>query len=282
MKVADDSIKYTSFVTPIGQYEFLRCPFGLTNAPKVFSRFVHGVFGKLVREKRLLIFYDDIFVATEDLAEHLEILREVFELAGWFHLNFRLDKCFFLLREINYLGYRVSIHGKCPSKDNIEAVLNYPVPRNTREILRFVCLASYFRRFIPSFSTVAKPLYDKVKKNAKFEFGEAELTAFEALKARLASRPILAIYSPAAETELHCDASATGFGAILLQRQADDTFKPISYYSQRTSATESRYHSFELECLAVVNAIKRYRVYLHGLKFKVITDCDSFLLEAEY
>lgn len=165
-----------------------------------------------------------------------------------------------------------------PTDHNIAAVLNYPVPRNAKEVLRFVSLASYFRRFIPSFSILAKPLYDLVKKNAKFEFTAKQYSAFENLKERLASKPILAIYSPTAETELHCDASISGFGAILLQKQEDGLFKPIFYFSQRTTPAEAKYHSFELECLAVVNAIKRFHVYLGGIKFKIITDCDSFRL----
>lgn len=278
VKIAESSVKYTSFVTPLGQYEYLRCPFGLTNAPKVFSRFIHEVFGQLLREKKLLVFFDDLFIATKDLPEHLSILSETFEIAGRFHLNFRLDKCFFALREISYLGYHVSIRGISPSQENIDAVVNYPLPRNSKDVLRFVCLASYFRRFVPNFSSVAKPLYELVKKNAVFKFNEEEYEAFEALKQRLASKPVLAIFSPTAETELHCDASASGFGAILLQKQSNASFKPVSYFSQRTSATESKYHSFELECLAVVYAVKRYRVYLLGIKFKIITDCDSFRL----
>lgn len=79
-----------------------------------------------------------------------------------------------------------------------------------------------------------------------------------------------------AETELHCDASSIGFEAILLQKQKDSIFKPIFYFSQRTSQSESKFHSFELECLAVVYAIKRFHVYLAGKRFKVMTDCDSF------
>ena len=112
----------------------------------------------------------------------------------------------------------------------------------------------------------------------EFVFGNREIESFETLKSHLASRPVLAIYSPRAETELHCDASASGFGAILLQKQTDGLFRVVSYFSQRTSSAESRYHSFELECLAVVNAIKRFNVYLAGIKFKVVTDCDSFRL----
>lgn len=117
-----------------------------------------------------------------------------------------------------------------------------------------------------------------MKKGAKFRFEANEYSAFETLKNCLASQPILAVYSPKLETELHCDASSNGFGAILIQRQVDNTLKPVFYFSKCTTNTETTYHSFELECLAVVYAIKRFHVYLAGIRFKIFTDCDSFRL----
>lgn len=98
------SIKYTSFVTPLGQFEYLRMPFGLTNAPRVFQRFVHMVFASLIRENKILLYLDDILIAMESLDEHIEIFRKVFESAGRFRLQFRLDKCCFARTEIKYLG----------------------------------------------------------------------------------------------------------------------------------------------------------------------------------
>ncbi|CAK9799271.1 Transposon Ty3-I Gag-Pol polyprotein [Anthophora plagiata] len=235
VRMAEESIEFTSFVTPLGQYEFLFCPFGLINAPKVFARFVQKMFSDLIRAGKLLVYFDDFLIATETLEEHLEILKKVFQTAGRYRLTFKLSKCAFAQSEVDYLSYRVSIEGIRPNDDNIKAVLNYPCPRKTKDVLRFVSLASYFRRFIPGFSIIAKPLYDLVKKKAKFVFEEKENEAFETLKNHLANKPILSIYSPTAETEIHCDASTSGFGAIVLQKQADGCRKPIAYYSQRTT-----------------------------------------------
>ena len=278
VRVSESSVKFTSFVTPFGQFEYLRMPFGLTNAPRVFQRFVNSIFSELIRRNRILIYVDDILIATEDVEEHFCILRDVFRLAARHGLDFRLDKCSFLFEETTYLGYLIDKDGIRPGKDTVEAVLNYPIPRNPKEAHRFVCLASYFRRFIKNFSSVAKPLYDLIKKNVKFQFGTEELAAFETLKTCLASRPILAIYSPKLATELHCDASSSGFGAILMQKQPDGLLKPVFYFSKRTTEVESKYHSFELECLAVVYAVQRFHIYLFGIKFKIFTDCDSFRL----
>ena len=278
VKMAESSIQYTSFVTPLGQYEYLRLPFGLCNGPKIFMRYISQIFEPLDRVNKVLLYADDILIASSSIKEHLQTLSEVFSLAGKNHLRFRLDKCSFAQNEIEYLGYQVNKDGIQPSHAHNKAIENYPIPRNTKEAHRFVCLASYFRKFVNNFSVVAKPIYDLIRKNKEFVFAEKEIKSFETLKQCLISSPILAIYSPKLESELHCDASASGFGAIFVQRQSDGVFKPVFYFSQRTTAAEANYHIFEPECLAVVCAIKRFHVYLAGIKFRVITDCDSFRL----
>lgn len=278
VKMAESSVKLTSFVTPLGQYEYVRMPFGLTNAPREFQRYIYNIFDPLIRDNKVLLYLDDILIATETIEEHLEILREVFELAGKCKLKIREDKCYFLHTEITYLGYLIDENGIRPSNANIESIVNYPIPRNAKAVHRFVCLASYFRRFVPNFSVLAKPLYDLIKKEGEFVFSPQELEIFEILKKYLSTQPTLAIYAPDLETELHCDASSTGFGAILLQKQKNGVFQPISYFSKRTTPAESKYHSFELECLAAVYAIKRFQIYLYGIKFRIVTDCDSFRL----
>lgn len=176
------SIKFTSFVTPLGQFEYLRMPFGLMNAPRVFQRYIHAVFDSLIRGNKIILYLDNLLIATEDMDGHFEIISEVFEIAGKHRLQFRLDKCCFAQTEIKYLGYCINMHGIRPSDENIEAVLNYPVPRNVRDVHRFVGLASYFRRFIPSFSLLSKPLYDLIKKDAIFKFNEEENATFETLR----------------------------------------------------------------------------------------------------
>lgn len=173
------------------------------------------------------------------------------------------------------MGYVINGSGVCPSPRNIDSVTNYPVPKNQKQVRQFIGLASYFRRFISNFSLVAKPLHNLLKKDIQFVFGEAEQCSFDTLKKKLSEMPILSIYSPSAETELHCDASSYGYGSVLLQRQSTRKLHPVFYFSQRTTQTESRYRSFELECLAVVYSIKRFHVYLAGIHFKVVTDCNN-------
>lgn len=275
IKMHADSVKYTAFITPMGQYEYVRMPFGLTNAPRVFQRFISDIFHELIRSHNIIFYMDDLLIATEDLNEHLDILRRTFEIAATNGLKFRLDKCFFLRSVIDYLGYTVSQEGIKPNPENVESVRNYPIPTNPKAVQRFLGLASYFRRFIPSFSLKAKPLYDLIKKDVKFKFGEQELIAFETLKEHLIQAPILAIFSPLLETEIHCDASAKGLAGILMQKQKDGLFRPVRYLSKRTTEYESRLHSYELEMLAIVYTVQKLHVYLQGIKFKIVTDCAA-------
>lgn len=276
--VNEESVKYTSFVTPLGQYEYLRMPFGLRNAPPTFQRFVNMVFDDMIRAGKVAIYLDDILIATSDFEEHLSILKEVFEKLVSNKLELRLDKCRFIEPEIRYLGYKVSKEGIRPDEKNIESVANFPIPQNAKAVHSFLGLCSYFRRFVEGFSTKAKPLYELIKKKVSFKFGEEELRCFEELKAKLLAAPILAIYDPRDETELHCDASALGFGAILLQKKSDGKFHPIFYFSKRTTDQEAKFHSFELETLAIIYALQRFRIYLHGMRFKIVTDCNSLTL----
>jgi len=149
------------------------------------------------------------------------------------------------------------------------------MPTNIKMLHSFIGLASYFRRFISNFSILAKPLYDLLKKDVAFTFGKEQMSSFNNLKAILAERPVLAIYSPHAETQLFCDASSHGYGSLLTQKQTDGHFHPIFYFSKRTTSTEAKYHSFELEMLAIVYSLNRFDIYLKGIPFKIITDCNS-------
>lgn len=117
-----------------------------------------------------------------------------------------------------------------------------------------------------------------LKRNTEFVFDKNCKSEFKKLRVELAAPPVLCVYNPTTETELHTDASSRGYGAILMQRQRSGFFGHIAYYSKATSDAEKNYHSFELETLAIVKAIERFHVYLQGISFKVITDCNSLVM----
>lgn len=272
----EESRKYTAFVTSSGQYEYTKVPFGLCNGPAVFTRFISQVLKPLLKDKTIQVYIDDILLGTETIEEHINVLQKLFDILRKNKLSVQIKKCHFLKTKIDFLGYEVSAIGIKPSDRHVEAVKNFPIPKNVHELYRFIGLTSFFRRFIQNHSILAKPLYDLIRKDTAFVFGEEQLHAFEILKERLVTDPVLRIYNPKAETELHTDASSLGFGGCLLQKQEDDgVFHPIMYFSKRATAAESKYHSFELETVALIYSLNRFRVYLHGLKFTIVTDCNA-------
>lgn len=226
--MAPESIKFTSFVTPMGQFEYLVMPFGLKIGPQCFQRFICEILAELLKSECVVVYMDDILVATENMAEHLKIIRSVLNTLIRNNLELHFDKCRFLCTDIVYLGYHVTAEGLSPTHSGIAAVRDFPEPQTTKAVQSFIGLAFYFRKFIKGFSVIATPLYQLLKKDVTFQFGDREKSAFETLKLKLINAPVLSIYSPHVYTELHCDASSLGFGATLLQRQTNKAMHPSS------------------------------------------------------
>lgn len=273
--VAEKSIEKTSFVTPDGQYEFLRMPFGLANAPAVFQRLINRIVSPLKGQISVLAYMDDILIPSKDAMSGLHALELVLRALRDAGLKLKLSKCTFLETKVDYLGYEVTQQGIRPGSHKIDAVENFRVPSNVHGVRQFIGLASYFRKFIKDFATIARPLTKLTKKAVAWCWGNEQQRAFDILKQRLISRPILAIYKQGAEIELHTDASQLGLGGILLQQQTENDLKPIAYFSRQTTKEEQKYHSYELETLAVVSSLQRFRVYLLGVRFKIVSDCSA-------
>lgn len=279
VEMDDDSKEKTAFVTCDGQYEFNRMPFGLTNAPSVFQRLINRVLGPL-RGTIAMAYLDDILCPGKTFKEGLENLELVFKTLKENNLTLNPKKCFFFKTIINYLGFEITREGVKPGLLKIKAVMNFPIPKNVHNIRQFLGLTGFFRRFIEKYAHIAKPLSILLHKEQPWKWDEEQQSAFQALKNKLIERPILAIYDSKLETEVHTDACQNGIAGILLQK-VDDLLKPIGYFSRQLTATESKWHSYELETLAVVETLKRYRVYLLGLHFKVVTDCSAIKSAAE-
>lgn len=153
----------------------------------------------------------------------------------------------------------------------------YPLPQNVKQIQGFLGLTGFFRKYIEGYATIALPLTKLTKKDAAFIFGVNKMRAFEALKNKLTNKPILQLYDPTAVTELHTDACKDGYAAMLMQRTTDrKELLPVYYYSKQTTSSESNYDSYTLEALAVARAVEKFRAYLLGIPFKIVTDCQAF------
>ncbi|XP_043263810.1 uncharacterized protein LOC122404023 [Colletes gigas] len=276
--VDSGSRKYTSFIIPDGQYEFLYVPFGLCNSPAVFQKFINAIFRKLIDEKIVLTYMDDLVIIATCYNSAIARLKRVLQLSAEFGLNINWQKSNFLQTRIEFLGHIVENGTTRPTEKKTDAVIKFPQPRNLKAIQSFLGLSGYFRKFVRNYSRIARPLSDLLKANTPFAFGEPQKFAFEQLKAILSTRPVLNLYRENADTELHTDASTHGYGAILMQRDENLKWHPVYYASGKTTPAEAKYSSYELEVLAIVRALRRFRVYLLGIQFRIITDCKAFTL----
>lgn len=222
---------------------------------------------------------DDLIVPAMDYDNAIQNLEIVLNTASQHGLVIKWEKCNFIKHKIEYLGHIIEDGKVQPSERKTIAVKKFPEPSTVKTLQSFLGLIGYFRKFIPKYSIIARPLTNLLKGGIKFNFGKEELRAFNLLKQCLSDKPVLRLYRTGAETELHTDASVFGYGAILLQRDSvDRAFHPIYYASGKTSTTEQKYSSYELEVLAIVKALKKFRVYLLGIPFKIITDCQAFTM----
>lgn len=269
--VSPESIKYTAFVTPGGHYEFVKMPFGICNGPPVFQRAITKAVQHL---KFLLVYMDDILIPFLTVEEGLRYLEETIRALSDAGFSINLKKCKFFVDNIEYLGRHISQEGIRPSETKIAALVNSPVPSNIKQVRQFMGLASYFRKFIPGFAARTACITKLTKNDQKWEWGFEQVAARDYIIKQLSSKPLLTVFDPASPTELYTDASSLGYGAILIQR-VDNIKKVIAYFSRRTSPAESKYCSYDLETLAIFNALKHFRVYLLGIKFQIVTDCNS-------
>lgn len=166
---------------------------------------------------------------------------------------------------MEYLGYFIDPSGIRPTENHLNTVKNISLPKNQKELQTCIGLFSYYRKFVQSFSTIAIPLLDLLRKDVKFHLSEECIKAFNYFKKCLIEQHVLSIYFPKK-------------GAILRQKQDDEKFHTVAFFSKSTTHAESRYHSFELETLAIIYVLRRFRVYLEGINFTIITDCNSLAM----
>lgn len=172
------------------------------------------------------------------------------------------------------MGYEISFNKICPSNSKIEAVINFPCPKNQHQLRQILGLFGYFRKFIADYARKSAPLTKLLGKNAEWKWSDKHTTIINSLKQQICSKPALAIFNPKFPAIVYTDASRDGYAGILTQR-IDNVEKPIAFFSKQTTGPEKNYHSFELELLAIVKTLEKFRFYLMGIEFTIYTDCNA-------
>jgi hypothetical protein len=269
IKIRASDIPKMAFSTRYGLYEYLVMSFGLTNAPAYFMYLMNSVF-MLELDKFVVIFIDDILVYSKNEAEHTKHLHTVLQRLRDHQLYAKLSKCDFWLREIKFLGHTISQDGVSVDPEKVQEVMNWKPPTTVRQIRSFLGLAGCYRRFIPDFSRIAKPMTELLKKGVKYEWSQKCEDAFHALRQHLTTAPVLAQPDNTKPFEVYCDASGTGLGCVLMQDN-----QVIAYASRALRPHEQNYPTHDLELTAVVHALKIWRHYLMGAHCNIYTDHKS-------
>ncbi|GJR92180.1 reverse transcriptase domain-containing protein [Tanacetum coccineum] len=269
LRVREGDIPKTAFRTRYGHYEFQVMPFGLTNAPAVFMDLMNRVC-KPYLDKFVIVFIDDILIYSKNKKEHEEYLRTILEFLKKEELYAKFSKCEFWIPKVQFLGHVINSEGIHVDPAKIESIKDWVSPKSPTEIRQFLGLAGYYRRFIEGFSKIAKPMTKLTQKKVKFVWGDKQEAAFQTLKQKLCSAPILALPEGSEDFVAYCDASIKGLGVVLMQRD-----KVIAYASRQLKIHEKNYTTHDLELGAVVFALKIWRHYLYGTKCTVFTDHKS-------
>lgn len=265
-----EAMAITAFSVPDGHYEFTRLPFGLKNAPAIFMRMMDSLLKDIEGVK---VYLDDITPYSRSFEDHLVILQKIFDILRAANLKLNPTKCQFGLSKLEVFGFEVFNGHIRPLTSRVKAINRFPVPRTQTELRRFLGLSGYFRRFIRDYAKICTCLYGLLKDNVPWDFNDQCVKAFNLLKAALKSEEVLSLPDPTRTYRLYTDASGIALGAILIQFDAkSDREFVISYGSRKLTPAESNYGITELECLAVLWAIKSFRNYLHGQTFDVFTD----------
>ena len=226
-------------------------PFGLCNAPATFQRAMDNILRK-IKEKFVLVYLDDIIIFSKSYDEHLQHLQQVFDLLKEAQLKINPEKCHFCTNKIQFLGHVISGQGIQPDPAKIEKIINLNAPFNVKQLRTVLGLFSYYRRFVKNYSKLVAPLNDLLKKDVPYNWTKQHQEIFEILKEKLTTALILSYSDFNQSFILSTDASTTGLGAVLSQKDSEGREHPIWYASRTLSPAEKNYHITEQEALAVV------------------------------
>ena len=270
IKMKEEDIPKTAFTTKFGLFEWTVLPMGLSGAPFCYTRLMELALAGLQWDT-CVIYLDDVIVFGRTFDEHLTRLAEVLERFRSAGLKLKPEKCQFFQREVKFLGYLISAEGVKLHPDNVQKIVNWPMPQSPTDVCAILGMGNYYRHFIRGYSEKVAPLVELTKQDVPFEWNKQCQETFEQLKRELVGCDIVAHPQDDGQFILDTDASANTIGCVLSQVQ-DGKEKVIAYGNRTLSKTERNYCVTDRELLAVRYFMEYYKQYLLGQKFLVRTD----------
>jgi hypothetical protein len=273
VRIAEGEEWKTAFRTRYGSFEWLVMPFRLSNAPAAFQRFMNDIFGDLL-DVCVIVYLDDILIYSDDMSQHKKHVKEVLRRLWKHGLYANAGKCEFHRDSVEYLGYILTSNGLRMSKDKVQTILDWPEPRNVKDIQSFLGFANFYRRFIYGYSEITTPLTRLTRKNAPWNFDSKCRAAFDKLKEEFTHAPLLTHWVPNSQIVVKTDASDYALAAILSIHSSNGEIHPIAFHSRSFNPAELNYDTHDKELLTIFEAFKHWRQYLEGsgTPVDVVTD----------
>ncbi|MCG8621022.1 MAG: reverse transcriptase, partial [Proteobacteria bacterium] len=273
--LSEEAKPKSAFITSVDKYQFNRCPFGLTQAPAYFQRLVNKV---LVGLPFTFGYLDDVLIYSPDIKTHLEHLEKVFQRLREADLRLKWEKCNFLKAHLQYLGHIISGSGIEPVPEKLESIKKMPAPTTPKEVKQFLGLVGYYRKFIPRFADIARPLTSLTKKNIEYKWTDKCEASFQLLKEALMKEPILRYPDPEIPYILYTDASKYAWACVLTQpyvmKTGEKAYKnhPITYVSGLFKGSQINWATLTKEAYAIYMSVKKLNYYLEDADIILMSD----------
>lgn len=268
----------TAFRCRYGHFEYRVMPFGLTNAPATFQHFMNDTFRDYL-DDFCIIYLDDILIYSTSLEENKRHVKLVLSRLRSAHLFAKPEKCQFHVSEIEFLGYVISPRGISMDPSKVSAITSWPPPKSVHDIQVFIGFANFYRRFISNYSGITSPITYLLKKNVDFIWSNDAHHAFEYLKRKFTTAPILRHFDPSRPSIIETDASDFAIACIISQKDDSNILHPIAFYSRKLTPPEVNYEIYDKEMLAIITAFKQWRAYLEGSQHRITVFTDHRNLE---
>ena len=258
IRIKDGDEWKAAFRTRRGLFEPSVMGFGLTNAPATFQNMMNEIFKDLI-DVFVIIYLDDILIFSDNKEDHVKHVQEVLKRLREHDLFCKPEKCEFFRKLVEYLGLIISKGRIAMDEGKVKAILEWPVPKNVKDIQAFLGFANFYRRFIEDFSGIVKPMTSLLRKDAPWKWTQAEEESFKTLKDRFTNAPVLVMPDMNKQFIVEADASDFATGAVLSQKQDDGKIHPIAFMSKSLNDAERNYEIYDKELLAVIRALEEWR-----------------------
>ena len=271
LELDEPSSYLCTFNSPFGRYRYLRLPFGISSAPEVYYKTIHQIFEGIQGVSTIA---DDIIIHGATKQDHDRSLAKTLEKARQVNLKLNKSKCEVGVKELIFIGDRVTADGVKPDPTKVSAIQDMGKPANKQELQRFMGMVTYLAKWVPGFSQKTAPLRELLQEKNEWQWGIQQDMAFKELKKDLSTEPVLMFYNPRKQVRLSTDASKDGLGAVILQQDEGNEaqWKPVAYASRSLTACEQRYAQIEKELLAIVFGAERFHQFIYGATIQAETD----------